>query len=88
MSEATELFVADVSYPALITWAETVSGSVPFPIDTDEMDPEDIENWMACWEKAKSAYISSGLISDEQEWYSTFQKALYKIEDDNQNNEN
>ena len=88
MSEATELFVADVSYPALITWAETVSGSVPFPLDTDEMDPEDIEIWMACWEKAKNACVSSGLIPDEQEWYSTFQKALYKAEVNNQNNGN
>ena len=88
LSEATELFIADVSYPALITWAETVSGSVLFPIDTDEMDPEDIENWMACWEKAKSACVSSGLISSEQEWYSTFQKALHKIEVKKQNSEN
>ena len=80
VSDATEQFLENVSYTSLIKWADAVSGSSFLPISDYEIALEDKETWLACWEKAKLAYVSSGLISTNQEWYSTFQKALHKIE--------
>ena len=80
MSDATELFLENVSYTSLIKWADVVSESSFLPISDYEIALEDKETWLACWEKTKLACVSSGLISTSQEWYSTFQKALHKIE--------